>query len=214
MAWGVAVAMFGLCAFGWWVNWSLATRATIQPYAIVIDPGGMVLWSGPPVSYDERELWAMTAVQEWVKRVRERRQDPVHQAERRAEARQMVDGAAVEQLEAYFKAVDGDPQQAANPMRIQVGQFRWKPPAGHEYEVEWTETWTPTYGTQSFGLQVSARFTVETRQATTPFGKPQLKVGELNRNPFRMYVTYVSWMERWLDETVQTNKTALVPPGR
>jgi type IV secretory pathway TrbF-like protein len=177
--------------------WSVARTVPPPPPPIIIDPGGMVLYQGPPERYPQQELWAMTEVQRWLELVRERRGDPVHMAERQARATLFVDGPAVTQLHAYLDAVKKDPQHATNPMRVQVGQFRWQPPEGKDFAVTWEERWTPTYGAEGRTLYVSARFTVERRQRTNPFGQAVLTAGDMNGNPHGIYITSFSWMEDW-----------------
>lgn len=199
----LAYALLGCVGFGllnvvaWSVIWSVARHVPAPPPPLVIDPGGMVLYSGPPGSYAEETLWTMTELQRLIALVRERRGDAVHMAERHHDASKFFDGPAVTQFKAYLAAIKADPQHSSNPPRVQVGHFAWEPPAGHDYAVKWVERWTPTFGTEAQTLRVSGRFTVERRQRMGPFGQRMHTVGDMNGNPHGIYVTSFSWMEEW-----------------
>ena len=177
--------------------WSVARTVPPPPDPIIVDPGGMVLFQGPPESYAQQALWEMTEAQRIMKLVRERRGDPVHMAERWEEAKLFFDGAGLTQLLGYFDAVKKDPQQSTNPMRVQIGAFKWQPPEGKDFAVTWEERWTPTFGTAGRTLKVSTRFTIERRQRTNPFGSAILSAGDMNGNPHGIYITSFSWMEDW-----------------
>jgi type IV secretory pathway TrbF-like protein len=182
----------------WGIIWHVASQSRVEPYPVVIDPGGMVLYHGPPGSYDREELWTMTFLQEWLKVCRERRDDAVLMAERHEACLRPVVEQAVWQVQGYLKAIDlNGSAQRANPIRVQLGAFRWHPPSGQTYEVEWSEKWTPTYGQQVSTLRVSARLVVDRRQQTDRFGLLMIKAKDMNRNPMGIYITSISWFEEW-----------------
>jgi type IV secretory pathway TrbF-like protein len=191
--------------------WSVARHVPPPPPPIVIDPAGMILYAGPPESYAQQDLWAMTVIQDVMELIRERRGDAVHMQERHAKAKRFLTGAALTQVEGYLEAIKKDPQHATNPARVQIGQFAWQPPAGKDFAVTWVERWTPTYGTEAHILRVSARMSVEWRQHTGPFGQKLIKTGNMNENPHGIYLTSLSWLEEW-DDPKTKGRLAVTAP--
>ena len=153
-----------------------------------------------------KDLWVATRLKEWVKAVRTRpgEDEPVLLADNWNLARKMTTDTASTQLDAYFK--DQHPTQekfSKNPMRVRIppegrGSMQLKRLSSTQYDVDWTETWTPTYGQGARQLRVSANVSLAWKPQAHPRGWDYLTSRDMAQSELAVYITAYTWTETWL----------------
>lgn len=205
-AYGVTGAL--LASFGVIYVLIAQYRATPPPMpdVWVIDPQSTVLWHGPPGSYQIQDLWVASRVKEFLRWVRSRPDDLVVMGEHWQQARDMVAGAAVGQLDRYF--AERDPKQppfAQNPVRVRLplqgpGSLQLKRRSAKLYDGEWSEAWVPMQGSKPKRLSVEASLTVDWLVEPSAHGLLSVRSKDLAKTPLSVYVTSFHFDEVVLEE--------------
>lgn len=179
----VGLVVLAVCIIG-----VLAIRPSVQPYPIVYDPDGALLWhgDGAPIAVEERFIGV--AVQQWVDWARWVTADQVVLRKWRESATAMVDGQAASTFKAYLEDSLKVATAPQGQVRVDVTHRSLVRESSSMYRLTWEERWTPAYGHLSETHQMQGWFVVEFRQQPAGLTKELLR-----KNPRRLYVTDYAW---------------------